>query len=102
MDALLASHLEISPDVRRGKLCLAGTRISVDDIVVLHLHLGFPLDEIATTYVLSMSAVHSAMAYYYDHQAGVDQAIEADLAFAEAFESRNVSPMKEKLKGLAR
>lgn len=102
MDALLASHVEISPDVRGGKACLAGTRISVEDIVVLHLRLGRPLEEIATTYALSMSALHLAMAYYYDHQVGMDCAIEEEGAFAEAFERRNMSPLKEKLKALVR
>lgn len=101
MEALLAQHLETSPDVRSGRVCLTGTRISVDDVVLLHLRLGRSLEEIAGTYDLPLAAVHTAMAYYYDHQAEVDRLIAEDLAFAEAFERRNVSPLKEKLKALA-
>lgn len=100
MEALLAQHLETSPDVRGGKVCLAGTRITAEDVVVLHLRMGRSLEEIAGTYDLPLATVHTAMAYYYDHQAEVDRAIQEDIAFAEAFERRNVSPLKEKLKAL--
>lgn len=100
MEALLTQHLETSPDVRGGKVCLAGTRFAVDDVVLLHLRLGKTLEEIAGTYDLPLAAVHTAMAYYYDHQADVERSIQEDLAFAEAFERQNVSPLKEKLKAL--
>jgi uncharacterized protein (DUF433 family) len=100
MEALLAQHLETSPNVRSGKVCLAGSRISVDDVVVLHLRLGRSLEEVAGTYDLPLAALHTAMAHYYDHQAEVDRSIQEDLAFAEAFERRNASPLKEKLKAL--
>lgn len=101
MEALLTRHLETSPDVRSGRVCIAGTRISVEDIVVMHLRLGQSLAEIAGTYDLPLSSVHTAMAYYYEHQADLDRSIQEDAAFAEAFERRNVSPLKEKLKSLA-
>jgi uncharacterized protein (DUF433 family) len=100
MEALLTQHLEASPDVRAGKVCLAGTRISVDDIALLHLRMGRPLEEIAGTYDLPLAALHTAMAYYYEHQDEIDRSIEEDRAFAEAFERRNVSPLREKLKAL--
>ena len=100
MEALLTQHLEASPAVRGGRVCLAGTRISVDDVVLLHLRMGRPLEEIAGTYDLPLSALHTAMAYYYEHQVEIDRSIEEDRAFAEAFERRNVSPLREKLKTL--
>jgi uncharacterized protein (DUF433 family) len=97
MEALLTQHLEASPEIRTGKVCLAGTRISVDDIALLHLRMGRPLEEIAGTYDLPLAALHTAMAYYYEHQDEIDRSIEEDRAFAEAFERRNVSPLREKL-----
>lgn len=100
MEALLTQHLEASPEVRAGKVCLAGTRISVDDIALLHLRMGRPLEEIAGSYDLPLAALHTAMAYYYEHQDEIDRAIEEDRAFADAFERRNVSPLREKLKAL--
>jgi uncharacterized protein (DUF433 family) len=101
MEALLTQHLETSPDVRGGKVCLAGTRFAVEDVVLLHLRLGKSLEEIAGTFDLPLAAVHTAMAYYYDRQEEVDRSIQEDLAFAEAFERHNVSPLREKLKALA-
>ncbi|HVG08464.1 MAG TPA: DUF433 domain-containing protein [Thermoanaerobaculia bacterium] len=101
MEALLAQHLETSPDIRSGKVCLAGTRFAIEDVVLLHLRLGKSLEEIAGTFDLPLAAVHTAMAYYYDHQGEVDRSIQEDLAFAEAFERQNVSPLREKLKALS-
>jgi uncharacterized protein (DUF433 family) len=100
MEALLTQYLDSAPDVRGGKVCLSGSRISVDDVVLMHLRLGQPLAEIAGTYDLPLAALHAAMAYYYEHQAGIDRSIEEDRDFAEAFERRNVSPLREKLKAL--
>lgn len=100
MEALLTQHLEVSPDIRGGRVCLAGTRISVDDIVLMHLRMGRPLEELAGTYDLPLAALHTSMAYYYEHQDEIDGSIERDQAFAEAFERRNASPLREKLKAL--
>jgi uncharacterized protein (DUF433 family) len=101
MEALLDRHIEITPGVRNGKPRVAGTRISVADIVVMHLRLGQSLEEIAGKYHLQMAAVHAAMVYYYDHQAVIDSSVEEDRAFAEAFERNNPSLLREKLKALS-
>jgi uncharacterized protein (DUF433 family) len=100
MEALLTQHLDSTPGVRGEKVCLAGSRISVEDLVLMHLRLGQSLAEIAGNYDLPLAALHTAMAYYYEHQAEIDRSIEEDRAFAEAFERRNASPLREKLKAL--
>ena len=100
MEALLDRYIEITPDVRGGKPRLADTRITVADIVLMHLRLGQSLEEIAGKYDLPLAAVYAAMAYYYDHRAEIDRAIEEDMAFAEAFQRNNPSPLQEKLKAL--
>jgi uncharacterized protein (DUF433 family) len=100
MEVILDRHIEITPDVRGGKPRLAGTRIAVADIVLMHLRLGQSLEEIAGKYDLPLAAIHAAMAYYYDHRAEIDQSIEEDQAFAEAFRRNNPSPLQEKLKRL--
>jgi hypothetical protein len=68
----------------------------------MHLRMGQSLDEIAATYDLPLAAVHAGMAYYYDHRSEIDQIIEEDRAFAEAFRQNNPSPLKEKHEALAR
>ncbi|HVR99216.1 MAG TPA: DUF433 domain-containing protein [Thermoanaerobaculia bacterium] len=102
MNADLDRHIEMTPGVRGGKPRIAGTRMTVTDIVLMHLRLGQELAEIAGEYNLPLAAVHAAMAYYYDHQKEIDGSIEEDLAFAEAFRRNNPSPLQEKLKALSR
>ncbi len=100
MDLVLGRYIESTPDIRGGKPRLADTRITAADIVLMHLRLGQSLEEIAGKYDLPLAAVHAVMAYYYDHQAVIDQSIEDDQTFAEAFRRDNPSPLQEKLKRL--
>jgi uncharacterized protein (DUF433 family) len=100
MDAVLEKYIEISPDIRGGKPRVRGTRITVADIVIMHLRLGQSLEEISGRYELPLAAVYAVMAYYYDHRTAVDESIAADLAFVEAFKHNNPSPLHEKLKAL--
>jgi uncharacterized protein (DUF433 family) len=100
MEALLTQHLSSSPEVRSGAVCLAGTRITVGDVALLHFRLGKSLTEIAGTYDLPLAALHTAMAYYYDNRYEIEQTLQEDIAYAEAFERRNSSPLREKLKSL--
>jgi uncharacterized protein (DUF433 family) len=96
----MAHHIEIASGVRGGKPRLRGTRITVDDIVVMHLKLGLSLPEIAGKYDLSPAAVHAAMTYFYDHRGDIERAIAEDRAYAEAFQRNNASLLREKLRSL--
>jgi uncharacterized protein (DUF433 family) len=100
MDTVLECHIEITPGVRGGKPRLAGTRITVEDVVVMHLRLGQSLPEIAGRYDLDPAAVYAAMAYYYDHRDEVDRSIEEDRVYAEAFQRDNPSPLQERMRVL--
>jgi uncharacterized protein (DUF433 family) len=100
MEIVLDHHIEISSDVRGGWPHIAGTRISVADIVIMHLRLGQSLEEIAGKYDLDLASVYAAMAYYYDHRSEIDEDIAADEAFAEAFRRNNPSLLQARLKAL--
>lgn len=100
MELVLDRHIEVTPGVRAGKPRLAGTRITVEDVVIMHFRLAQSVEEIAGLYDLSLASVYAALAYYYDHQAEIDRSIEEDLAVAEAFRHNNSSPLREKLKAL--
>jgi uncharacterized protein (DUF433 family) len=102
IEMVLNGHIEVMPAVRGGKPHLAGTRITVDDVVLMHYRLGQSLEEIAGKYDLSLAAVFAAMAYYYDHRDEVDRRIQEDQAFVEAFRRANPSPLQEKLRALGR
>ncbi len=96
----LDCHIEIDPAVRAGKPRLAGTRITVSDIVIMHLHLGQSLESIAQTYDLPLSGVYAALAYYYDHQHEIDQSIADEEAFYTEAVQNHTSPLREGLKTL--
>lgn len=100
-EMVLNGHIEVMSAVRGGKPHLAGTRITVDDVVLMHYRLGQSLEEIAGKYDLSLAAVFSAMAYYYDHRDEVDRRIQEDQVFVEAFRRANPSPLQEKLQALS-
>jgi len=93
----LSQHLEVTPNIRAGRLRLRGTRITVDDIVILYLRLGNSLEQIVGKYNLSPASVHAALAYYYDHKAEIDQQIANDDAYIQAFKRNHPSLLREKL-----
>lgn len=97
---VLDEHIEITPDVRNGKPRITGTRITVADIVIMHWRMGQSLDEIAGKYNFPLAAAHAAMVYYYDHRDEIDESIEQDRAYAEAFRHENPSLLQAKLKAL--
>jgi len=73
-------HISKTPGVCGGKACIAGTRIRVMDIVVLHQQ-GVPPEQMLEHYSsrpLTLAEVHSALAYYYDHKDEIEASFEED------------------------
>ena|SRR6185436_3823833 len=95
------SYIELDPDTRGGKPRIAGTRITVADVVLMHRRLGRALEEIAGTYDLPIAGVYAAMAYYYDHKDEIDHSLDEEEALAEAFKQNNPSRLREKLEALS-
>jgi len=81
LDTLLVS----SPEVCGGRLRIQGTRITVNQIVVLSGQ-GYNAEEIADQYPhLTLAQVYAALAYYHANK----QEVEADLAI-ETLEPENL------------
>jgi uncharacterized protein (DUF433 family) len=79
MSTEIATLLVSSPDVCGGRLRIDGTRITVNQIVVLYKE-GHNAEDIADEYPhLTLAQVYTALAYYHANS----EEIEADLA-AEA------------------
>ena len=91
-EAVVDRYIEITPGVAGGKPRISGHRITVQDIAIWYERMGRSADEIATEFGLTLSEVHAALAYYYDHRASIDEAIRADQAFIEQL--RRTSPSK--------
>ncbi len=69
-------YIDFDSEIAGGKPIIAGTRISVRCIAGYY-QMGMSVDEILTALGhLRPSHLHSALAYYFDHQVEVD----ADLA----------------------
>ncbi len=71
------------------------------DIVVLHEELGLSPDEIISSYPsLTLSDVHAALAYYFDHQDEVQQDLSEDRQLAAELASETPSRARQKLQDL--
>ena len=72
----------------------------MQDIALWHEKLGMSVSEICAEYELSLAEVYAALAYYFDYKDQIDQDIEADQAYFEAFRQDNPSLLQKKLKSL--
>lgn len=98
--AVLDRHIEITPDVANGKPRIAGRRITVQNIVVWHEHLGKNADEICAEYDLALADVYAALAYYFDHREDIDQSLREDELFVKALRKQTPSVLQTRLKAL--
>jgi uncharacterized protein (DUF433 family) len=95
---VLDRHIEITPGVAGGKPRIAGHRITVQNIVIWHEHMGKNVDEICAEYDLTLADVYAALAYYFDHRDEIDQSIDESKAFAQTLRKRAPSIREQKLK----
>ena len=59
---------------------LAGTTITVIELVMAHLAYAWTPEEIQINHrYLSMGQIHAALSYYWDHKSDLDKVIENDL-----------------------
>ena len=100
MQAALDQYIQTSAGTRGSKPLIAGTRITVADVVLMHLRLGQALEQVAAGYDLTMASLHAAMSFYYDHREEIDRSIEEDDAFIAAMRSRNPSLLQAKLRAM--
>jgi uncharacterized protein (DUF433 family) len=89
-----------TPGTCGGKPRIDGHRITVEDVVIWHERLGMSPDEIVTAIPgITLSDVHAALAYYFEHRDQVD----ADVLDGERFVARikytlGPGPLHEKRK----
>ncbi|MBE0689662.1 MAG: DUF433 domain-containing protein [Anaerolineae bacterium] len=72
MDAVPIQHIEIT----NGKAVIAGTHLKAAIVAAMVVRAGATIDETMAQYTLTRAQVHSALAYYYDHQNTIEQAFE--------------------------
>ncbi len=71
------------------------------DVVIWHEHLGMSADEIvAQIPSITLSDVHAALAYYFDHFDELREEIKQEFEFADQFVRNYPSPVQSKLRRL--
>ena len=93
----LDQHIEITQNISGGRPCIAGHRITVENIVVWHERAGMTADKIAADYGLTLADVYAALAYYFDHRNEIDQSIEDGERFVKSLGVNAHSKLLEKL-----
>jgi uncharacterized protein (DUF433 family) len=87
-------YITTNPEIAGGVPIIEGTRVAVRTIAGYY-QMGMSVDEILTTLPhLTPAQIHSALAYYFDHQAIVD----ADLAKAaevDFLKEQVISPSRQ-------
>src|SRR5438046_6317346 len=65
-----------TPGTCGGRPRIDGHRITVEDVAIWHERLAMSPDEIVSAYPsITLSDVHAALAYYYEHRDQIDAAI---------------------------
>ena len=79
---------------------IAGTNMKVVDLVLDHLAHGWSPEELHFQHpTLAMGQIHSALAYYWDHKAEIDQDIQRGLHLVDHLQQTTPeSPVVQRLK----
>jgi uncharacterized protein (DUF433 family) len=89
-----------TPGVRGGRPRIDGHRITVADVAIWHERMGLSPDEIVSSHPsITLSDVHAALAYYYEHRPQIDADIAADEQFIAELKAKSPSLLQEKLRG---
>jgi uncharacterized protein (DUF433 family) len=86
----------------RGVPLVAGTTTKVVEVVTSHQAYGWSAEELAYQYpYLTLGQIYSALAYYWDHKAELDEDMARRLAYADEMR-RNAPPhpLVARLRGL--
>jgi uncharacterized protein (DUF433 family) len=99
MQPVAIQHIEIRPSAIHGeKACIAGTRISVQDVYVWHELMGKTPDQIVSEYpFLSLGQVHSALAYYHDHAEVIRRQVQRGRDEADRIKAANPPKLSAKI-----
>jgi uncharacterized protein (DUF433 family) len=79
----IGSLIDRSPEIRKGRPCIAGTGVTVRRIAGWH-NLGLTPEEIAAKIEhLTLAQIHAALAYYHANRDEIDSDVAAEEAAVE-------------------
>jgi uncharacterized protein (DUF433 family) len=84
---------------QQGNPRIAGTTMKVKELVAERLAWGWSAEKLFVNHpYLTLGQIFAALAYYADHQAQIDDAIEADVRYVEKLRNTPPSPLVVRLK----
>lgn len=87
----IGSLIVRTPDIAGNRPCIAGTRMTIQSIV-MDFQAGLSAQDIVTEYpFLSLAQVYAALAYYYANQEAMEEEIAAYQAECKALETNWLS-----------
>lgn len=93
---VIREHIVSTPDTCGGKPRVAGSRIQVKHLAVMHERQGMSPEEIVSEFPhLTLADVYSALAYYHDHREAINAEIAADRVWYEAQRAKNPSRLRD-------
>ncbi len=94
----IKSHIEITPGVCGGKPRIAGHRIRVQDIVILHDEMGKDAYEIVNDYPsITLADVYAALVYYMDNMEEIRRDIVEGRKLEDEMRAKTPSLLMRKL-----
>lgn len=86
---------------KKGVPFISGTTIKVIELVAEKIAYGWSPEELHFQHpYLTLGQIHSALAYYYDHEDALNKDIEQRLQSAAQCKTSEKSPLKERLKAI--
>jgi uncharacterized protein (DUF433 family) len=96
---VMREHIVSTPDTCGGKPRIAGSRIQVKQIAMMHERQGLSPSDIVSEFPhLTLSGIYAALAYYHDHREAINAEIAADRAWYEEQREKHPSKLKDALK----
>lgn len=93
----IKSHIEITPGVCGGKPRIAGHRIRVQDIVIMHDRMGKEPYEIVHDYPsITLADVYAALVYYLDNMEEIREGIAKSERLEDELRAKTPSVLMQK------
>lgn len=91
-------HIVSTPGTCGGKPRIAGSRIQVKHVAIMHERQGMsPADIVSEFPHITLADVHAALAYYHDHREAINAEIAADRAWYAEQKAGQTSRLQERL-----
>jgi uncharacterized protein (DUF433 family) len=96
---VIREHIIRTPDTCGGKPRIAGSRIQVKDVAVMHERMKMSPEQIVSDYPhLTLADIYAALAYYHDHREAIHAEIKADKEWYEEMRASAPSLLRDKFR----